>query len=131
MKTRTYRRITAAQAVRELAGLDTLDPTGRATPDSVARACRAGQCGEIVTDDGSRAVMVTQQAGRALWVYALAGDGKGGTVETASNTAGVIAQAAGLDLLATQTARPGLVRKLKACGWEVSGWVLTKKANHD
>jgi hypothetical protein len=131
MKTRTYRRITAAQAVRDLAGIETLDPTGRATSQSVARACREGQCGEILTEDGSRAVMVTQQAGRALWVYALAGDGKGGTIEAAYNTAAVMAQAAGLDVIATQTARPGLVRKLKACGFEVSGFVLTKKANHD
>ncbi|HEV6968844.1 MAG TPA: hypothetical protein VK305_25890 [Roseateles sp.] len=115
------REISAEQAERRLAGLDALDPTGM-TAD-VRDLARSGRAFAIEGDAGNAVYVVTVRNGCA-WVTAAKGGGSVDLTEVLDRV--LVAQSQGLRALGCQTARPGLVRKLKARGWQVTGWILRK-----
>lgn len=117
-------RINPEQAVQALAGVERLDPSGRMTSDDLLPLASGGMCFEVVGGE-SRAVYVLKIGGGVAWVNAAKGAGKLDLCDLLSLV--VEAQAAELDAVAFQTSRPGLVRKAKKLGYEVTGWVLKKR----
>lgn len=83
-----------------------------------------GQCFELSGDQAS-AVYVLTVRNCVCWVDALKGSG---TVDLVELVDGVLtAQAEGLQAIALQTKRPGLVKKLQRHGYRVTGWVMRKE----
>lgn len=110
--------------MQALAGVERLDPSGRMTSDDLLPLASGGMCFEVVGGE-SRAVYVLKIGGGVAWVNAAKGAGKLDLCDLLSLV--VEAQAAELDAVAFQTSRPGLVRKAKKLGYEVTGWVLKKR----
>lgn len=118
----TVRAIGVAEAARRLVGLEALDPTG--TTGDVAELARAGRAFSV-EGEGAEAVFVVAVRNGCAFVTAAKG---GGAIDiTAAIDRLLTERTQGLQSLACQTARPGLVRKLKARGWRVSGWVMRKE----
>lgn len=118
--------IAPAAAAADLAGLHGLDPRGVMRPADVAPMCQAGQCFELV-GEGARAVYVVRVLGDGVaWIDAAHGQAGPGVDLVEAIDAAVSAQAAGLRRVALQTARPGMVRKLRRLGYSVDGWILGK-----
>lgn len=120
----TLREIAPAAAAAALAGLEQLDPRGLMAPGDVQDLARAGRCFELAGDQAG-AVYVLQVRNGVAWVDALKGAGGVDWVELIDGV--VTAQAEGLSAIGLQTARPGLVRKLQARGYRVTGWVMRKE----
>jgi hypothetical protein len=119
----TVRAIDAGTAARALAGMESLDPRGLSEPGDLVQMVKEGQCYELA-GDLVRAVYVLHIRNQCAWVEAAKGSGP---LDLAGVLDEVITeQASGLSSLGCQTARPGLVRKLKRRGWRVSGWVMRK-----
>jgi hypothetical protein len=117
-------RIAPDAAAAALAGVERLDPSGMSTAASLSAACRRCECFEVVGPAG-RAVYAVTVVNGVAWVEAAQGDP--GPVDWTAVLDGVIgAQAGAVRSLATQTARPGLVRKLRRHGWNVAGWIMSK-----
>ena len=119
------RPITAAAAAADLAGLHTLDPRGVMGPGDVLPMCSNGRCFELA-GDGGRAVYVVRVLGDVAWIDATHGQAGKGVDLVEAIDAAVTAQAGGLRRVALQTARPGLVRKLRRLGYSVDGWIMGK-----
>lgn len=117
----TLREIDRAQAARAFAGLHALDPSGRTAPGDDVTA--GGRCFELA-GEGVRAVYVLSVANGCAWVEAARGEGAPDLSALLDHV--ITAQAEGLHALACQTARPGLVRKLRSRGWRVAGWIMRK-----
>lgn len=123
-KALTVRAIAHDLAAQALAGLAGRDPLGIMEPHDIEALAKAGQCFEV-TDGQARAVYVLKVEHGRCSVEAAAGEGAG--LDLTEVLDGVItAQAQGLQAVDAQTARPGLVRKLKAKGWRVAGYIITK-----
>lgn len=120
------RHIPAPQAAHQLAGLARLDPRGMLSEADIPAMCDRGQCFELVAADGrARAVYVIEVCNGVAWVSALASTGRG--IDVCKIFDGVTTQqATGLQRLAFQTARPGLVRKMSGLGYRVTGWIMAK-----
>lgn len=117
--------IPAAAAAADLAGLHVLDPRGVMRAADVPGMCDRGQCFELA-GDGARAVYVVRVLGDVAWIDAAHGSGPAGVDLVAAIDAAVCAQASGLRRVALQTARPGMVRKLRRLGYAVNGWIMGK-----
>jgi len=120
----SVREIAPQLAAQRLAGMEHLDPRGLTAPGEVAAMAGEGRCFEI-TGDAARAVYVLVVRNGCAWVQAARGEGRIDLTQLLD--AVLTEQAQGLQALACQTARPGLVRKLQRRGWRVSGWVLRKE----
>jgi hypothetical protein len=85
---------------------------------------RTGRCFEIRGVQAG-AVYVLSVRNGVVWVDALKG---GGELDLVDLVDGVItSQAAGLEAIALQTKRRGLVRKLQRHGYRITGWVMRKE----
>ena len=116
-------RINAPLVASLLVGMETMDPTGRTTPQEIAGMAASGQC-FAATAPGSQAVYVMHVQNGVAWVSATKG---AGPLDWGNLLLPVIeAQAKGCAAVAFQTARPGLVRKAKRQGYAVTGWILKK-----
>lgn len=116
--------IPASAAAARLAGLHELDPRGLMAADDVLPMCESGKC-MALAGDGVEAVYVLRVINGAVWIDAAAG--QGGPHDLCELLDAVLTvQAQGMRHLAMQTARPGLVRKLKRQGWTVAGWIMRK-----
>lgn len=119
----TVRRVPPELAASALAGLSGLDPRGLLREADILAMCQGGQC--FAVEGESSAVYVLSVGNGTAWVQAAAGSG---AVDLTALLDGVItAQAQGLGAVACQTARPGLVRKLKRHGYHVAGWIMRKE----
>ena len=116
----TVSEIDAATAARALAGCEGLDPCGMV--ESVEELASRGRCFAI--DGEARAVYVISTNNGCAWVEAVKGEGPADLTRILD--AVIEAQAEGLRSVGCQTARPGLVRKLKRHGWTVAGWIMRK-----
>lgn len=118
------RRIDAAEAAAALVGCESLDPRGLMTPADVEAMARKGQCFEIAGANACVVYVLTVRNG-SVWVDAVKGIGD---VDLTAVLDGVItAQASGMQAIALQTARRGLVKKLQHHGYRVTGWVMRKE----
>jgi len=116
------RQLDADEAARRLAGVERLDPSGM-TPDAATLA-RSGRA-YAVEGEGADAVYVVAVRNGVAFVVAAKGGGELDHTDLIDSV--ITAQARGLEAVACQTARPGLVRKLQRRGWRVTGWVLRKE----
>lgn len=119
------RPLSPAAAAADLAGLHMLDPRGVMRAQDVPGMCQAGQCFELV-GEGARAVYVVRVLGDVAWIDAAHGRADPGNDLVQVIDAAITAQAAGLRRVALQTARPGMVRKLRRLGYSVNGWIMGK-----
>ncbi|HWP19772.1 MAG TPA: hypothetical protein VNO84_11635 [Burkholderiaceae bacterium] len=124
MEALTVREIAPAAAAPLLAGMERLDPRGLMAPQDVERMAHDGRC-FAVTGPRASAIYVLHVRNGCAWVAAARGEGDMDVTAVLDEL--MTQQAAGLDALACQTARPGLVRKLQRRGWRVTGWVLRKE----
>lgn len=124
-KTLTVRAIEPAQAAQALRGLAGMDPLGIMEQRDIEDMAARGQCFEVAAGQ-ARAVYVLKVEHGIASVEAAAGQGHG--IDMVEVLDGVIcAQAQGLREVTCQTARPGLLRKLKRHGWELRGYIIGKK----
>lgn len=121
-------RLSALQpqlAAQLLAGCADLDPAGLVSEADIARIAARGVCVAATSADGaSQAVYVVHVANGVAWIDACKGNGP-------ADWAGLLlpvieAQTRGVRRVAFQTARPGLVRRARAQGYTVHGWILGK-----
>lgn len=125
METLAIAPITPEAAYRFLGPIEARDPRGITRSADVRAGCESGLCFGLTLGDQSRGVYVLAvQAGQAYIRWAR---GVGPLDLTRTVLPVIEQQVAGLDSLAFQTARPGLVRKAQAQGYEVAGWILRKK----
>ena len=116
------RAIAPDEAAQALAGCEGLDPRGLTSAADLIAMTKRGQC--YALSGAVNAVYVITVRNGVAWVDALKGDGADAT---AAVDAVLTAQAAGLDAIALQTKRRGLVRKLQRHGYSVTGWVMRKE----
>ncbi|ELW9447688.1 hypothetical protein QZM43_09755 [Burkholderia orbicola] len=115
----SVREVGAPVARPLLARVDEFDTTGGV--DSVESMTAAGRCFVITQDGRDVAAYVLQRQGSECFVLAAAG-----TVDfdlTAFGLALIEAHACGLDSVAFQTRRPGLIRKASRLGYRIAGRV--------
>lgn len=118
----TVTRIHPDIAALALASMEHLDPRGMTTADDIKSMCEGGQC--FALTGAADAVYVLNVRNGVAWVEAAKG---GGQIDLTHALDSVLTeQAKGLKALGMQTARPGLVRKLKKHGWCVTGWIMRK-----
>jgi len=123
-KTISLSRIDADSAAQFLTGCEALDPRGMTTAKDIHAMTERGQC-YAATCGPAQCVYVVDVKNDVAWVSAIKGTG---SVDWTFITAAMIeAQAKGLRAVAFQTARAGLVRKMKKAGYEVSGYVMRKE----
>ena len=118
-------RLEPSFAAALLRGCERLDPRGLATPPDIDRMTDAGQCFAATTDHKAQAVYVLTVKNGVAWIDAA--KGQGAADWTALLLPIVEAQAQGLASVAFQTARPGLVKKAQAQGYDITGWVMRKR----
>lgn len=116
------RPVSREQAAASLKRVAALDPFGLETGQTLAEA---GRCYELDTSDGGTTVIVLKVKGRHLYVQAAEGNGTSGVME-GMQMVEAIAQASGLQGMAFQTSRPGLIRQAKKAGYKVAGVILKK-----
>lgn len=117
--------ISEAEAVEILRRDPVPDPTGQATPESMAASGQAFQ----LDAGGGGGMFIVRKNGAQLWIEA--GSGRAADDLTAIGLALIeeIAKSAGCDHVAFQTGRPGLMRKSASMGFEVAGWIMKKKVS--
>lgn len=109
--------------MRRLAGVAGLDPSGMTACD--ADLVKHGQAFAIEGEGGSAVFVVVVRNGCAF-VVAAKGAGSIDMTEVLDQIVTRGATNDGCTSVALQTARPGLVRKLRRRGFRVAGWVLRK-----
>lgn len=115
--------ISEAEAEQILREHQVPDPTGLATPESMAKAGQAFK-GEA---EGGGGMFIVNKNGHQLWIEAATGRAADDLTELGLALFEQMAQQAGCTEVAFQTARPGLMRKSCAAGFEVVGWIMKKK----
>ncbi len=113
--------ITAIEAAERLAGCESLDPRGLTTAADIPAMCQAGQCFDI---EGGAVVLA--ELGDCLWIDAMRGHAEHDLTDAANWQITEHAQRQGLRRIGLQTGRSGLVRKLQARGFVVTGWIMQK-----
>lgn len=116
----TFQRITEAEALQALGDMRDFDPAG--VLQSTAELVRGAECFRI--GGAASAVYVLRVMGDSVCVEAARGSGD--VDLTAVMDEAMSLQAKGYRRLIMQTRRAGLVRKLKARGWKVRGWIMDK-----
>lgn len=125
METVSVSRIDAGTAAAFLAELAGSDPRGIVTAESLHQSAQRGHCFSVNHASGAQAVYIIAVENGQAWVTACRGEG--GAVDfTKTLLPAIEHQAQGLAAVAFQTARPGLVRKAQAMGYQVTGWILKK-----
>lgn len=123
-KALTIRALTPDQAAPRLAGVAELDPSGLA--HDARQIARAGKCFAIEGEDGEAVYVVKVARGQA-WIVAAQGRGQIDMTEVIDLAISEQAKRTpGTHSMGCQTARRGLVKKLTAKGWRVTGWILRK-----
>ncbi|HEY0955915.1 MAG TPA: hypothetical protein VGE36_14220 [Roseateles sp.] len=107
--------ITASAAALAYAACVGLDPEGRATPDSAARA---GESFSLETGTGRLACTLIFEGG-CCWISAAAGTGTGMALAGLRAIEGA-AIAKGCKRVGFQTIRRGLVRRAKSIGYGIT-----------
>lgn len=116
-------RIPADLAAGLLVGCEGLDPAGLTTAQDIPHMAARGQC-FAATAPGAQVVYVLRVENGRAWVEACKG---AGNVDWAATLLPVIErQAQGLQAVAFQTARRGLVRKAQRQGYRVAGYIMEK-----
>lgn len=116
-------RIEPSQAAQRLRGLSHMDPRGLASEADTLPMCEAGECWDVQSEQGGRAVVVIQRTPSGLlWIDAAAGQGGGDLTHTIDRLAASI----GGQSIAFQTRRRGLVRRTEALGYHVAGYIMRK-----
>lgn len=116
-------RLEPRLAAQLLAGMESLDASGRSGPGDIDAMTRRGQCFAATATDSQAVYVVTVENGIA-WINATKG---AGPVDWSALLLPVIeAQAKGCAAVGFSTMRPGLVRKAKRQGYQVTGWILKK-----
>lgn len=116
-------RIPADLAAQLLTGCERLDPAGLTTSDTLPAMAARGACFAATTDTAQAVYVLKVENGRA-WVSACKG---AGPVDWSGLLLPVIEQQAqGLQAVAFQTARRGLVRKAQRQGYRVAGYIMEK-----
>lgn len=115
--------ISEAQAEQHLREHQVPDPTGQATPESMAKA---GQAFKVDAGGGGGIFVVTKN-GRRIWIEAAEGRAGDDLTEIGLQLIEEMARCADCTEVAFQTGRRGLVHKAQALGYEVIGWVMKKK----
>lgn len=125
MEAATLAEISPARASAALAGCEALDPRGMTSAADLEAMTRNGRCFELAGHQ-ARAVYVLRTHNGVCWVDALKGCADG--VDLVDLVDGLITtQAEGLDAIALQTRRAGLVKKLQRRGYRITGWVMRKE----
>lgn len=115
--------ITEAEAAEYLVQNPVPDPTGQATPESMAAA---GQAFELEAGGGG-GVFIVRKIGPQLWIEAGAGRAADDLTQIGLQLIEEMARRAGCTEVAFQTARRGLVHKAESMGFEVAGWIIKKR----
>ena len=126
-ETVTIRAISAEEALEGLGDLSKLDPRGAMSAKDMGNIVHGGRC--FALGGAVDAVYVLKDQGRVCWVEALKGSGRADVTAIADGV--MTEQARGFEVLAMQTARPGLRKKLEGLGWKVTGWVMQKGLIND
>lgn len=122
----TLAALDAETAAAMLAGTHALDPRGIAREEDVQRIARDGQCFALTADGGAQIAYVLVVRGGQAWINAAKGLGP---VDWTALTLPVVelqAKRAGLESVAFQTRRRGLVRKAEKLGYRVTGYIMKK-----
>ena len=125
METVAVSRIDAATAAAFLSGLAGQDPRGIVTADTLRQSAERGHCFAVTHASGAQAVYIIAVENGQAWVTACKGEGAAVDF-TRTLLPAIEHQAQGLAAVAFQTARPGLVRKARAMGYQVTGWIMKK-----
>jgi hypothetical protein len=120
----TVREISPAAAAIALAGCEDLDPRGLMAPGDVQQLVDKGRCFSLTGSQAGAVYVLTVRNG-VVWIDALKGAGDVDLVELVDGV--ITAQSEGLEAIALQTKRRGLVRKLERHGYRVTGWVMRKE----
>lgn len=123
METLQVARIQPHHAAPLLAGLERLDPRGPDMQSSVQAIAESGACFTVDGQQGS-AVYVLSIRGGTAWVQAAKGSGVVDWMQILPEL--IAAQCPDCHSIGFQTGRPGLVKKAKKQGFEVTGWILRK-----
>lgn len=123
----TPQPIAAELAALALAGCERLDPTGMTDAAGILAMCQGGAC--FALGDGERVglVYVLRAQNRVLWVDAARGTGPVNLTAELDLALAEQARRHGMRAVAFQTARPGLVRKMRSRGYKVAGWIMSKE----
>jgi hypothetical protein len=113
-------RIAPEAAAEALTGLEQLDPRGMCAPGDLVPMCQAGECYELQTGEGGRAVIVITRANGVVWIDAAAG---GGGVDLCASIHDLVRQLGGRSI-AFQTARRGLVDRAQRLGYRQTGYIM-------
>lgn len=101
------------------------DPTGQATPESMAAT---GQAFELKAEGGA-GTFIVRKNGLQLWVEAGVGRAADDLTAMGLQLIEEIARQSGCTEVAFQTARPGLVRKSASMGYDTCGWIQKKRVS--
>lgn len=117
-------RLTPAEAVKALAGVEKRDPRGITTAQDMQTCTQRGECFAIRVPGAQLSYLLTVDNGQVWVQWAQAS----GPFDFEKVLSGVIeAQAKGCNSVAFQTGRRGLVRKAQRQGYRVTGWILKKE----
>ncbi len=117
-------RLTPAQALQRLQDVAKRDPRGITTAADMAWFAERGECFAI-RGKGSEIVYMLKIENGQAWVQAAQASGSFSFDRVLSEV--IERQCQGVaDSVAFQTSRPGLVRKARREGYEVTGWILKK-----
>lgn len=119
--------ISEAEAVEILRRDPVPDPTGQATPESLAANGQAFQ----LDAGGGGGVFVVKKNGAQLWIKAASGRSLDDLTAVGLALIEEMARAAGCKEVAFQTGRLGLVKKTAAHGFELCGWIMKKKVSDE
>jgi hypothetical protein len=119
----TVREVQPEEVVYHFQGLHHLDPRKCVQPGGLPELTGRAF---VIEGQGVQAVYVLDVSNGQAWCSAAKGHAVGVDL-TAVLDEVMTAQAEGLQRIGIETARPGLMRKLKARGWKVSGWIMHKE----
>ena len=119
-------QITPALAAQLLAGVEAHAPRGMASARDVAGMCERGLCFAANVGAHSQVAYVLQVREGCAWISAAKGSGRVDLVRQVLPA--IELQVSGAcGSIGFQTARPGLVKKAQAMGYEIRGWILGKE----
>lgn len=105
--------------IRELLELAISDDVQQVGLDAILEGCEFFRVGNLG--------LALKIRGAELWIQAAGGADRENLTRLGLEAVERIAQQAGMDSVGFQTRRPGLVRKARALGYEIDGFILRKK----